>query len=569
MDSASVFEDVRAGRAALLAGDAGRAIPHLERAVAAAPADLEARYWLASAKFTSRAPDANSALDEARTLHALILARSMGCDIGRCQTDGAYAAQVADQLYGKTLVAMASVVRRMAIGAGAKDGPGLLAYGLSLQHQGRADEASEVFQLVADQFRSASAHQFLVYPQLLRDDGDARHSAVVRDWARHYAPEVPATALNNPDRRGRKLRIGYLAPWFATCQLKQFITPLLEHHHRDAVSVTLYPNDAASEAGCWPDWIDIHPLGALDDAQAAALIRRDGVDVLADCWGHTAGSRLPVFAHRPAPVQVAWINFIQTTGLKQMDYVLHADGADTGGHRDLYWEDIWRIGPVFNAFRPAPGRLPPVPSPALASGQVTFGSFNHPAKLSGATLDAWAAVLRGAPTSRLLLKYSYFTDPVLQRVTQARLAARGVAPERVVFAGHSSGQAYFEAFREIDLMLDAWPAPGSTTTLDALSNGVPLLTMVEPSLAGAYARSILEACGLGDLVTTAADQFVSRALELAADPSRLDAVRARVRPGFDASPIRDEAGFTRRIEAAFGEMFDRWRAPAATERASA
>jgi predicted O-linked N-acetylglucosamine transferase (SPINDLY family) len=200
---------------------------------------------------------------------------------------------------------------------------------------------------------------------------------------------------------------------------------------------------------------------------------------------------------------------------------------------------------------------------------VTFGSYNHPAKLSGATLDAWAAVLRGAPTSRLLLKYSYFADPVLQRVTQARFAARGVAPERIVFAGHSSGQAYFESFREIDLMLDAWPAPGSTTTLDALSNGVPLLTMVEPSLAGAYARSILEACGLGDLITTSPDQFIDRALELAADPARLDAVRGRVRPGFDGGPICDEAGFTRRVEAAFGEMFDRWRAPAALERASA
>jgi protein O-GlcNAc transferase len=569
MDSASSHDGLRAGRAALLGGDPSLAILHLQHAVSVAPSDLEARYWLASAKFTSRAADANAAMDEARTLHALVTARAMGCDISRCKTDAAYATQVADQLYASKMVAMASVVRRMAIATGKTDATGVLGYGLSLQHQGRADEASEIFQLVATETRHPAVHQFLIYPQLLRDNGDARHSAAVRDWAQRYAPEIPTQPLRNPDRRGRKLRIGYLAPWFATCQLKQFITPLLEHHDRDAVSVTLYPNEAASESGCWPDWVAIHPLGGLDDAQAAALIRRDGIDVLADCWGHTAGSRLPVFAHRPAPVQVAWINFIQTTGLPQMDYVLHADGAETDVHADLYWEQIWRIGPVFNAFRPAAGRLPPVATPALASGQVTFGSFNHPAKLSGATLDAWAAVLRGAPTSRLLLKYSYFADPVLQRVTQARFAARGVAPERIVFAGHSSGQAYFESFREIDLMLDAWPAPGSTTTLDALSNGVPLLTMVEPTLAGAYARSLLEACGLGDLITKSPTQFVDRALELAADPERLDAVRSRVRPGFDGGPICDEAGFTRRIEAAFGEMFDRWRAPAMLDRASA
>jgi predicted O-linked N-acetylglucosamine transferase (SPINDLY family) len=266
-----------------------------------------------------------------------------------------------------------------------------------------------------------------------------------------------------------------------------------------------------------------------------------------------------VFGHRPAPVQVAWINFIQTTGLPQMDYVLHADGAETDARPELYGEQIWRIGPVFNAFRPDAGRLSPVPTPALAGGQVTFGSFNHPAKLSGVALDAWAAVLRGAPTSRLLLKYKYFADPVLQRVTQARFAARGVAPERIAFAGHSTGEAYYQAFREVDLMFDAWPAPGSTTTLDALSHGVPVLTMTEPSIAGAYTRTLFEASGLTELVTRSPEQFVALALELAADLPRLDALRSRVRPGFDGGPCSQEADFTRRVEDAFGEMFDRWR----------
>jgi predicted O-linked N-acetylglucosamine transferase (SPINDLY family) len=215
---------------------------------------------------------------------------------------------------------------------------------------------------------------------------------------------------------------------------------------------------------------------------------------------------------------------------------------------------------VFNAFRPADGRLPPAPTPALATGQVTLGSFNHPAKLSNGVLDAWGAILRGAPAARLLLKYSYFADPVLCRVTQARLAARGVAPERVVFAGHTRGADYFRAFREVDLMLDVWPAPGSTTTLEALSNGVPVLAKPTPTSGGRCVRAILLGAGLPDMIAESPDDYVARAVALANDPHGLDALRSRVRPGFDDGPCCDEAGFTRRVEATFAEMFDLWRA---------
>jgi protein O-GlcNAc transferase len=553
--------DLQAGREALLAGDPQAAMAIFEAAVAAEPADHEARYWLASARLTGGDADgAAVAMDDARILQTLAIARTRGADVDQCRTDPVYAGNIATQLYGQGQVAMSGVVRALALASGAIDAPGLLSYGLALQHQGRAEEASQVFQAIVENFPSPVAHQFVVYPQLLCDDSDARHAAVTREWARLYAPEFPQARHANPDLAGRKLRIGYVAPNFSGSQLRQFITPVLESHDPAKVTVTLYPAVAETETA-WPAWIQVHPIGALSDAAAAELIRRDGIDVLADCWGHSAGSRLAVFARRPAPVQVAWINFLTTTGLTQIDYVLHATGATPADAATTFTETIWTLGPVFNAFRPADGRLPPAPTPAIEAGRVTFGSFNHPAKLSDRTLDAWGAVLRQAPTSVLMLKYRYFDDPVLQRATQARFAARGVAPERILFSGHSGGEAYFRAFTEVDLMLDAWPAPGSTTTLDALSNGVPLLTMIgdKPNVGALYARAILQAVGLAELVTASPDEFVERALELAGDLDRLNALRARVRPGFEASPIRDEAGFTRTLETAFGEMFANWR----------
>jgi protein O-GlcNAc transferase len=558
VSSAGALPDLGLGREALLSGDPRAATDILERLVAAAPADIEARYWLASAKLTAGDPRAGAAMEEARILHALMRAKAMGADLTRLQTDAAYASAIAEQLYAQKLVAMSAVVRR--VSPGPLDAQSLLSLGLALQHQGRAEDACEAFGAAEAQAPSAAVAQFRIYPQLICDDGERRHFETACAWAKRYAPGAPSPPHANAPLRGRKLRIGYVAPWFATSQIRQFIAPLLDHHDPDAVEVVLYSNDASTETG-WAPWIDVHPLGGLDDAGAAALIRRDAIDVLADCWGHSAGSRLPVFALRPAPVQVAWINYIQTSGLEQMDYVVHADGSKRLPRlADLCTEQVWCVGPVFNAFRPAEARLAPVSTPALRTGQVTFGSFNHPAKLSGAALDAWAAALRGAPASRLLLKYGYFVDPVLQRATQARFAARGVAPERIVFAGHSSGEDYLRAFQDVDLMFDAWPAPGSTTTLDALSNGVPVLVKGGADFGGAYVRSILEACGTPDLIADDAEDFVRRATQLAHDIERLDGLRARVRPGFDQGPLADEAGFTRRIEAAFEAMFDHWSA---------
>jgi hypothetical protein len=556
--------DLASGRKALLAGDPAAAVEILARAVAQSPADLEARYWLASARLTAGDPHAAAALDETRTLHALIAVRDLDIDLARCQSDAAYASEIAGQLAGHNLVAMSGVIRGLAVSNGAADVLSLLNFALALQHQGRIEEACAVFAAAGEALPSSpAAGQFVIYPQVFAADGTARCFAAARDWARTFAPARPTLPHANADRHGRRLRLGYVAPRFAGCQLEQFIAPLLENHDPNQVAVTLYPTHAATETG-WPSWIEAHPTDGLDDDQLAALIRADGIDVLSDCWGHTAGSRLPAFAQRPAPVQVGWINFIQSTGMEQVDYVLHADADQPpAGIDEVYTERIWPVGPVFNAFRPAAGRLPPVPTPALATGQVTFGSFNHPAKLSDLALDAWAAALRQAPASRLLLKYKYFADPVLQRVTRARFAARGVAPERIVFAGHTVGEAYFEAFREVDLMLDTWPASGSTTTLDALSNGAPVLAMATPNAAGLYVAAMLRACGLAELVCATPEAFIARAVELASDPAKLDALRARVRPGFDGGPICDEAGFTRRVEAAFAGMFDLWRAESA------
>jgi predicted O-linked N-acetylglucosamine transferase (SPINDLY family) len=554
-------DPIAEGRAALEAGDPVAAANLLYPHAQAQPGDPDSRYWLYSALVAAgEAQLARQVLDDARTLHCLQVLQGMGVDTQRLKADRAYAADIGQRLYGNQLMAPASFALGCSLDFDRLDPQRMLSYGLSLQHQGRMDEAITVFQAAADAFQNPVVHEFLLYALFHAPERMRRVSEEARRWGELYAaPLTPAkTAFANERTAGRRLRVGYVGPSFTKNQVAQFLLPVLEAHDPTVVELHLYCADAAAE-GALPA-AKLRSIGRLSDKDAADLIRRDKIDILIDVWGHTAGSRLGLFAYRPAPIQAAWINFVQTTGLTCMDYILHADSMTAPGTEAYFTEEIWRIGPIVAPSRPAAGRLDPVPTPALKNGYVTFGSFNNPAKLSELTIAAWSLILRERPRDRLVLKYGPFKDPVLQRVTQARFAAYGARPEQLEFRGHTSGADYLREFQDIDLALDPTPCPGGTTSCDALANGVPVLTLKGDDFYARIGLPVLLPCGLGDLVAESLDDYVARALALTEDHRALDALRARVRPSFDASPYCDEVGFTRNIEGVFRQMYDRWRA---------
>ena len=554
---AELFAD---GRAALAAGEPLEAANLFALAAQASPSDAELRYWLGTALLAgNEAEVARHYLADAATLHGLAVIRGAGVDMARFERDRAYAADVARQLYAARHMGPASVAFTKALDLDNLDGQLLLSYGLALQHQGRVDEAADVFAAGVEAFGNAAMHEFLLYALFFVEDGVRRYAAEARTWAERYTSGLtPAEPRFDNERTAeRRLRVGYVGPNFTRSQLRQFVMPVLENHDPAVVELFLYCADPAAEDAL-PDHAKVRAVGGLSDEALAEQVRTDRIDILVDLWGHTAGSRMGVFARKPAPVQIAWVNFVQTTGLPAMDYVLHCDSMETSGADELFVEKIWRTGVVIVPYRPAADRPAPTPTPALASGRITFGSYNHPAKFSDATIAAWSRILDGRPGSRLVLKYGYLVDPVLQRTLQARFAAHGVAAERIEFRGASEGADYLASFQEIDLALDPSPCPGGTTTCDALANGVPVLTLKGEDFYSRIGLNTVIACGLPELIAESWDDYVQRALDFTADPGALDALRARVRPGFEASPFRDEAGFTRRLEADFRRMFELW-----------
>jgi glycosyltransferase involved in cell wall biosynthesis len=405
----------------------------------------------------------------------------------------------------------------------------------------------------------------------------ARH----RDWARRHggdagraAPRAtppaipPATPLrrHDPDATEateateatkRRLRIGYVSADLGRHPVGFFLAPVLQHHDRGRFEVVCYSGRREVDewtlrlrASC-DGWVEAWALG---DAALGARIGADTIDILVDLSGHTAGNRLPVFARRPAPLQLSWMGYPGTTGLAAIDHLL-ADAAQIPpGDERWYVEKVERLAPGYVCYAPPEDAPPVVPLPARGRGHVTFGSLNNLAKLNGAVLALWARVLAAVPGARLLLAWPSLADPEIRRRLYALAAGAGIVLDRLDLRTGGAHREFLSLYGEIDIALDPFPYSGGLTTVEALWMGVPVLTLPGERYASRHAASHLGQAGLDDWICADADAFVARAAAAAGDLEALAARRSRLRARLAASPLLDGAGFTRRLEQLYLEL---------------
>lgn len=369
---------------------------------------------------------------------------------------------------------------------------------------------------------------------------------------------VMASPARNWDP-GRKLRVGYLSADFREHSCAAFIEPLLRAHDRNAVEINLYHTGAAEDSrtgvfrGLADRWAGVH---TLDDAALAERFREDQVDVLVDLGGHTAFNRLTVLARRPAPVQVSWLGYPWTTGLTRMDGRITDSRVDPPGTEYLSSEPLLRIDPCYLCWQPPAQGPAPNDAPCLHGGPVTFGSFNHFAKLNPAVIDVWSTLMRRAPGSRILLKGKGSADGVLRDSLVRQFNAGGVSTARVEFLGWAGeSNAHLELYRQVDVGLDPFPYNGVTTTLEAAWMGVPVVALRGPHSVSRHGAAILEGLGLEELVAGTPKGYIEIASGLAAEPERIQELRAGLRERLARSPICDSPGFAARMEALFRRLW--------------
>jgi predicted O-linked N-acetylglucosamine transferase (SPINDLY family) len=437
----------------------------------------------------------------------------------------------------------------------------------AFKSQGRHDEAlthyREALRLKPDYPEAHSALLFtLCYPAALSPEQlFAEHAAF---GAAHSFPAAPHD--NDPDPQ-RALRIGYISADLRDHAVARFIEPVLKHHDRSRFLICCYSNVSVPDAtstrlmGLAGRFVN---LAGMPDHEAAALIRRDRIDILVDLSGHTAGNRLTLFARKPAPVQVTWLGYPQTTGLNAMDYRITDAVSDPPGESErFHTERLLRLPDTFSCFAP-PAEAPPVGVlPALSRSAISFGSFNNPAKITQETVELWAGALRLVTGSRMLIKGYALADAGSRARLLGLFEAQGIDAGRLELRGNTAGyREHLQLYGAVDIALDCYPYNGTTTTCEALWMGVPVVTLAGRSHRSRVGAALLQSVGLSSLVADSPQNFPGLAAALAQDLERLARLRGALRQRMAGSPLTDGAGFTGHLEAAYRAIWQNWCAKA-------
>ena len=398
----------------------------------------------------------------------------------------------------------------------------------------------------------AATTQKQIYEESLQFD--ARHA---RKFARAARPLANA---RDPDRI---LRVGYVSPDFREHSVAFFTRELIGAHDREKVDVYCYADVKRPDAVTRlferqaDHWLSVT---GMTDEDLARRIREDGIDILVDLAGHTSDNRLLVFARKPAPVQVTWLGYPNTTGMRAMGYRLTDAVADPPGESDrLHSEKLVRLAHGFLCYQPDE-RSPDVsPLPCLRNGHVTFGTFNTTRKVTAEVVAVWAQILQAIPGARLLIKSATLDDGKTKAGLLQMFAAQGIGQDRLDLLGYvADEQKHLKLYSGIDIGLDPFPYNGTTTTCDALWMGVPVIVLHGNRHAGRVGASILNQVGLPELVARDREEYVALACSLAADAEKLATLRSSLRSRMRQSPLMDLRLFTATLEQAYRDLWKEW-----------
>jgi protein O-GlcNAc transferase len=449
----------------------------------------------------------------------------------------------------------AETAHRKAIALRPESPDGYNNLGIVLKDQGRLDAAREAYQAALDRDPAdAGVHSNLLMCLCYDPKVDAAETIEMhRQWSARHAPKIPYEPFQ-PMEDG-PLRVGYLSPDFRDHSVAFFVDSLFAHHDCRRISLHCYSDVAEPDAatarlrGHVENWHDIYQD---DDEALFRRIRADGIQVLVDLAGHTANNRLPVFAHRAAPVQVTWLGYGMTTGMPQMDFLLSDSWVDPPGAADAWCtEEIHRLPSGFMCYTPPRD----TPLPQRGSRQpITFGSFNNLSKVNDDVVALWVRVLAAVPESRLLLKSRQLADPLIGSRLREAFESAGVSGDRLTFVGRTaSREEHYGLYGKVDVALDTFPYNGATTTCEALWMGTPVVSLAGNRHVGRFGVTFLTRAGFPGWVADTPDTYVSIAQKLARERPDPSEVRAKV----GSSLLVDGVRAARDLEDAFLEMWRR------------
>ncbi len=383
----------------------------------------------------------------------------------------------------------------------------------------------------------------------------------------HRQASAPVFNTAHDFKPKRRLRIGVVSGDFRFHAMLFFALPVFEARDKNDWEIFCYSTTAkidpytADFRATADQWRDVRTLSSLAFTQ---LIVHDQIDILIDLSGHAPHNRLPVFAAKPAPLQVAWGDYVDTRGLETID-VLLGDVIHTPANEDgFYTERVVRFAPDYICYQPPSYAPAVVPPPCLTKDFITFGTFSEVTKIGPTSVAMWAAVLKAIPTARFLLNGYLLKDEARQGRIISLFMDHGISTDRLTFLGGGLHAAFLAQYAEVDIILDTAPYSGGLTTCEALYMGAPVLTVPGERFCGRHAAAHLMNGGFAEGVAASVSDLVAKAKALAADKNALATLRQNLRAKFLDSSVCDVPVFSK---AFFATLRAEWKALCAKRKA--
>lgn len=357
----------------------------------------------------------------------------------------------------------------------------------------------------------------------------------------------------------KRVRIGFVSGDLRRHPVGYFLEgALYELHRRNCVEIIVYSTSAIEDDVTARLRLAAHAwtlVAEFSDDELAARIRSDEIDILVDLSGHTAYNRLLVFAKKPAPVQVTWLGYWETTGLRAIDYILCDEYGVLNEEAKYFTETPWFLPHTRLCFSSPNASVEVAPLPAHTAGFVTFGCFNDLVKMTDDVVRVWAKILDRIPSARLILKSKSLGEPEIRASVIRRFSTHGVSEARLLLEGASPYLEYLATYNRIDIALDPFPFPGGTTSVQGLWMGVPMITLRGDRIISRQGEAIMHNLGLAEWVAESEEDYVNLAVNWAASLDQLALLRSQLRNKLEKSPLCNTQEFAKNLEDAFKQMW--------------
>ena len=367
-----------------------------------------------------------------------------------------------------------------------------------------------------------------------------------------------AKKLSKIDTNKKKIKIGFLSPdYYKNHSITYFIEDLikgLKHTKFESYGLSLlkiHEHDETTEKliPLFNNWI---VLGEKTDQEIIDIIQESKIDILIDLNGMWHNNRLSIFNTRICPLQISWLGFNNSTGLKEVDFIL-ADKNTVKDEEKYYGSKVYKLPKIWNSHCGFDHKRYFNELPIKKNGYFTFGSLNNFMKLNDKVLDVWVKILKKIKNSKIILKSSLY---VCEDVIKKRFEKEGLIDciEILKKTKRNDFSSHINIYDKIDLCLDTFPYNGVTTTIEALWKNVPVITKAGYNFNSRCGESIIKNADIGNFIAINDKDYIEKAVYYASNINELNQVRKKLFEQIQKSPLFDTKQFTNDFCIALDQM---------------